>query len=102
MGWRLPWFSSGGCDFNRDFGVSFSTAEVDSGAKSYNFGTTAPDGEENPGLSLFYSAPDGAILHTYSAFGRGVEAVLGTYAILDRAPKGRDEAGLPRPMAWVR
>jgi len=102
MGWRLPWFSSGGCDFNRDFGVSFTKAEVDSRAKAYNFGTTAPHGEENPGLSFFFKRSDGAILHTYSTFGRGLEAVLGTYAILDRAPKGRDEAGLPMPMAWVR
>ena len=102
MGWRLPWFSSGGCDFNRDFGVSFTKAEVESGAKAYNFGTTPPHGEENPGLSFFYKAPDGAILHTYSSYGRGLEALLVTYAILDRASKGRDEAGLPMPMAWVR
>jgi predicted dithiol-disulfide oxidoreductase (DUF899 family) len=102
MGWRLPWVSSGGCDFNRDFGVSFTKAEVASGAKTYNFGTIVPHGEENPGLSFFYKDPGGAILHTYSTFGRGLEALLGTYAILDRAPKGRDEAGLPMPMAWVR
>jgi predicted dithiol-disulfide oxidoreductase (DUF899 family) len=102
MGWRLPWFSSGGSDFNRDFGVAFTRAEVASGAKKYNFGTTAPHGEENPGLSFFTKDPRGAILHTYSTFGRGLEAVLGTYALLDRAPKGRDEDRLPSPMAWVR
>jgi predicted dithiol-disulfide oxidoreductase (DUF899 family) len=102
MGWHIPWFSSGGCEFNQDFGVSFSKEEVASGAKAYNFGTTAPHGEENPGLSFFYKDPSGAILHTYSTFGRGLEAVLGTYAVLDRAPKGRDEADLPSPMAWVR
>jgi predicted dithiol-disulfide oxidoreductase (DUF899 family) len=102
MGWRLAWFSSGGSDFNQDFGVTFTKAEVDGGVKAYNFGTAAPNGEENPGLSFFYKDPSGAILHTYSTFGRGLEAVLGTYAILDRAPKGRDEAGLPAPMAWVR
>jgi predicted dithiol-disulfide oxidoreductase (DUF899 family) len=101
MGWRLSWFSSGGSDFNHDFGVSFTKAAVASGVKAYNFGTTAPHEEENPGLSMFYKDP-GAIFHTYSTFGRGVEAVLGTYAILDRAPKGRDEGSLPSPMAWVR
>ena len=53
-------------------------------------------------MSFFYKDPCGAILHTYSTFGRGLEAVLGTYAILDRAPKGRDESNLPAPMAWVR
>jgi len=102
MGWRFTWVSSGGCDFNRDFAVSFSKQEVDSGAKAYNFATTPPHGEENPGLSCFYKDAGGAVFHTYSAFGRGLEAMLGTYAILDRAPHGRDEDGLPMPMAWVR
>ena len=96
------WVSSGGSDFNRDFGVAFTKQEVDSGKKAYNFGTIPPHGEENPGLSCFYKDPSGAIFHTYSAYARGLEAMLGTYAVLDRAPKGRDEEGLPMPMAWVR
>jgi predicted dithiol-disulfide oxidoreductase (DUF899 family) len=102
MGWCIPWYSSGGCDFNQDFGVSFTKEEVASGAKAYNFGTIVPHGEENPGLSFFCKDPSGAILQTYSTFGRGLESLLGTYAVLDRAPKGRDEDGLPMPMAWVR
>jgi predicted dithiol-disulfide oxidoreductase (DUF899 family) len=102
MGWHFSWVSSGGCEFNRDFGVSFTKEEVAGGARAYNFGTTAPHGEENPGLSFFYKSPGGAVFHTYSTYGRGLEAILGTYAILDRAPKGRDEASLPSPMAWVR
>ncbi len=102
MSWRFPWFSSDGCDFNHDLGVSFTKTEVASGAKTYNFGTTSPHGEENPGLSFFFKDQSGAIFHTYSTFGRGLEVILGTYAILDRAPNGRDEAGLPSPMAWVR
>src|SRR5690606_20465466 len=28
MGWRFPWVSSHGSDFNSDFGVSFTPAEV--------------------------------------------------------------------------
>jgi predicted dithiol-disulfide oxidoreductase (DUF899 family) len=102
MGWHIPWFSSGGSDFNRDFGVSFTKAEVASGAKAYNFGTIPPHGEESPGLSLFFKDPSGAILHTYSTFARGLEAIVGAYVVLDRAPKGRDEDSLPMPMAWVR
>jgi predicted dithiol-disulfide oxidoreductase (DUF899 family) len=102
MGWRMLWVSSAGCDFNHDFGVSFSKEELASGAKAYNFGTTAPHGEENPGLSMFSKDAGGAVFHAYSTYGRGLEAMLGTYAILDRAPKGRDEAGLPSPMSWVR
>ena len=102
MGWHFTWVSSGGSDFNRDFGVAFTKAEVDSGKKAYNFATIPPHGEENPGLSCFYKDPSGAIFHTYSVYGRGLEAMLGTYAVLDRAPKGRDEESLPMPMAWVR
>ena len=102
MGWHFRWVSSGGCDFNRDFGVYFTKQEVDSGAKTYNFATIPPHGEENPGLSCFYKDPTGAVFHTFSGYGRGLEAMLGTYAILDRAPKGRDEDALPMPMSWVR
>jgi predicted dithiol-disulfide oxidoreductase (DUF899 family) len=102
MGWHIPWVSSQHCDFNHDFGIYFTKEEVASGVKAYNFGSGVPHGEENPGMSFFCKDPSGAIFHTYSTYGRGLEAVLGTYAILDRAPKGRDEASLPSPMAWVR
>jgi predicted dithiol-disulfide oxidoreductase (DUF899 family) len=33
---------------------------------------------------------------------RGPEWLLGAYSYLDLVPKGRDEANLPFPMAWVR
>ena len=102
MGWKLPWVSSARCDFNTDFGVAFTKEQVTSQVKAYNFGTTAPHGEENPGLSLFIKDASGAIFHTYSSYGRGLESLLGTYVILDRTPRGRDEEGLPMPMAWVR
>jgi predicted dithiol-disulfide oxidoreductase (DUF899 family) len=102
MGWHLPWVSSGGNDFNHDFAVSFTPEEVASGAKLYNLGTRAPYSEENPGMSFFYKDPRGAIFHTYSIYARGLDALLGTYVILDRAPKGRDEEGLPMSMDWVR
>ena len=32
----------------------------------------------------------------------GLDILVGTYHYLDLVPKGRDEAGLPRPMAWLR
>jgi predicted dithiol-disulfide oxidoreductase (DUF899 family) len=102
MGWKLPWVSSEGCDFNRDFGVSFTKEEIASGAHLYNFSTIPPHGEENPGISFFSKDASGAIYHTYSAYGRGLEGLLGTYIILDRTAKGRDEESLPMPMAWVR
>ncbi|HEY4308916.1 MAG TPA: thioredoxin family protein [Pirellulales bacterium] len=102
MGWRFPWVSSASTDFNRDFGVHFTPAEVASKANAYNFATIPPHGEDNPGLSCFYKDPSGEIFHTYSGFARSLEAMLGTYVILDRSPKGRDEDALPAPMSWVR
>ena len=40
--------------------------------------------------------------HTYSAYARGLDILVGTYNFLDLAPKGRDEDKLPWTMAWVR
>ena len=102
LGWRFPWFSSAECEFNFDFRVSFTPEEVKSRENRYNFGTTAPYGEENPGLSYFYKDANGTVFHTYSTYGRGLDAILGTYVILDRAPMGRDEASLKSSMSWVR
>jgi predicted dithiol-disulfide oxidoreductase (DUF899 family) len=102
MGWQIPWFSSVGNDFNRDFGVTFTQQEVVGKAKSYNFGTQSPYSDENPGMSFFYKDPSGTVFHTYSAYARGLDALLTAYVILDRAPKGRDEEGLSMSMDWVR
>jgi predicted dithiol-disulfide oxidoreductase (DUF899 family) len=102
MGWRFVWVSSGGTDFNRDYGVSFAKEEAASGEKLYNLGTRAPYEEENPGLSLFYKDASGAVYHTYSTYARGLDPLMATYTILDRSPKGRDEEGMSPPMKWVR
>jgi predicted dithiol-disulfide oxidoreductase (DUF899 family) len=56
--------------------------------------------EEAPDTSVFYE--DGGIFHTYSTCGRGSEPLIGTYMILDLAPKGRDEDDLRFTMEWVR
>ena len=55
-----------------------------------------------PGASVFYKDSAGGVFHTYSTFGRGVEALVGTYMILDMVPKGRDEDQLEFSMEWVR
>ena len=102
MGWKLPWVSSGGCDFNHDFGVTFTKEEVAGGVNGYNLASRPPYAEENPGMSWFHKDPSGAIYHTYSTYARGLEPLLGTYVIIDRTAKGRDEDGLPMPMEWVR
>jgi predicted dithiol-disulfide oxidoreductase (DUF899 family) len=44
-----------------------------------------------PGLSAFFKDGDGAVFHTYSAYARGLEELIGTLMILDRAPLGRNE-----------
>lgn len=100
MGWSVPWVSSYGTNFNHVFGVSFGEEEMK--GKNYNFGTIPPYGPEVPGLSAFYKDKDGAIYHTYSTYARGLEGIVGVYALLDMAPKGRDEDELPWPMAWVK
>lgn len=102
MGWRFPWVSSHGTDFNADFGVSFTKEEMARGGVNYNYTVQPFPSEEAPGVSVFYKDAAGDVFHTYSTYGRGVEPLLGTYVILDMAPKGRDEDHLPFGMAWVR
>lgn len=102
MGWHVAWASSNGSDFNRDFGVSFAPEDRVDGEVSYNYGRVAFPQEEAPGISMFYKDDAGAVFHTYSTYGRGVELMMGAYAILDIAPKGRDEEGLDYGMEWVR
>jgi predicted dithiol-disulfide oxidoreductase (DUF899 family) len=101
MGWRFQWLSSNGTDFNHDFQVSVSKDEIASGKADYNYGPSNFPSEERPGLSVFYRR-DGGIFHTYSAYARGLDMLIPTYNMLDLTPKGRDEEGLPWPMAWVR
>lgn len=93
MGWKFPWASSFGSDFNHDFHVSFSKEELDSGTVFYNFSELPAEKahDELPGMSAFCRAEDGGIFHTYSDYARGGEEILTTMMILDRAPKGRNE-----------
>lgn len=102
MGWTFRWVSSSDSDFNYDYGVSFPPAERSGDERNYNFGTIKFDGEEAPGVSVFYKDTDGSIFHTYSCYARGLDPLNGAYQYLDLLPKGRDEGGLPWPMAWVR
>lgn len=93
MGWRFPWVSSFGSDFNFDYHVSFTKDELQNGKIVYNFREIdLTDGsEEQPGLSAFYKDEAGSVYHTYSSYTRGFEEWIGTLMILDRAPKGRNE-----------
>ncbi|WP_438751832.1 DUF899 domain-containing protein [Pararhizobium sp. O133] len=95
MGWKAPWVSSFGSDFNFDYHVSFTKEELDSDTVFYNFRQTPRDQahDELPGMSAFFRDEDGTIYHTYSDYARGGEEILSTLMILDRAPKGRNETG---------
>jgi predicted dithiol-disulfide oxidoreductase (DUF899 family) len=103
MGWQFPWVSSGGSDFNYDFGVSFTPEQIARGEARYNFGSQTVQSEEMPGVSVFCRGEDGAIYHTYSTYGRGDEQRITTYAFLDMTPKGRNETGPHfNLMDWVK
>ncbi len=117
MGWTFPWASSFGSDFNFDLNASYTEEQQRSGVVDYNFGTRdvtpvleagdeGPVAEfaamsgtdaatylrEAPGMSVF-ALEDGVVYHTYSAYARGVDVLWSMYQWLDRAPKGRNEAG---------
>jgi predicted dithiol-disulfide oxidoreductase (DUF899 family) len=89
MGWNLPWYSSHGTDFNKDFGRT-------------------TDKGENYGLSVFIH-DDKDVYRTYFTNGRGVEG-LNIWTMLDLTPLGRLEEwedapnGGPRtkPYVWWR
>ena len=90
MGWSVPWFSSSGSDFNRDFGVT-------------------TDEGETFGLSVFLRDGE-SVFRTYFTAGRGVEALGSTWTFLDLTPLGRQEKwedsppGYPQtpPYEWWR
>jgi predicted dithiol-disulfide oxidoreductase (DUF899 family) len=93
MGWRFPWVSSQGSDFNYDFHVSFTSEEVARRKAFYNFEMSEVTGEDLHGTSVFFKDETGAIFHTYSAYGRGDERGIGAYMFLDVTPRGRNETG---------
>ncbi len=54
---------------------------------------------EGHGVSTFAREGD-TVYHCYSSYARGTEFLMGYYALLDRAPKGRDEGD--QVMSWLR
>jgi predicted dithiol-disulfide oxidoreductase (DUF899 family) len=103
MGWSLDWASTVGSDFNRELGFVYTVEEL----KPFFEGGIPPVVEqlaaasgtdvagyvaEGPGLSA-YTLSDGAVYRTYVTTARGLEPAMAYYALLDRAPKGRQEEG---------
>jgi predicted dithiol-disulfide oxidoreductase (DUF899 family) len=94
MGWAVPWYSSYGSDFNYDFRVSFDEDRV---PLEYNYKDKqtlereAPhirSGTDGPGVSVFLREGE-RVFHTYSAYERGLDSLLGTYRWLELTPRGR-------------
>jgi predicted dithiol-disulfide oxidoreductase (DUF899 family) len=80
MGWTVPWFSSAGSAFNRDFGRTTDQGEMF-------------------GLSVFLRDGD-QVFRTYFTSGRGVEALGSTWTFLDLTPYGRQETWEDSPKGW--
>jgi len=103
MGWDFEWVSTTGEDFNNDFKVSFTEEQVANGRVDYNFGTIVSDPRyltrELPGISVFYKNDASEVFHTYSAYARGLDMLLGTNHYLDITPEGRNRAAYPN---WPR
>jgi predicted dithiol-disulfide oxidoreductase (DUF899 family) len=52
------------------------------------------------GVISTFARGGGAVYRCYSSCSRGTEFLMGYYAIVDRAPDGRDEGD--SPMSWLR
>lgn len=102
MGWTFKWVSSFGSDFNFDYQVSFSPEALAQGDVVYNYTKQKTSMTDLHGISVFFRDEDGSIFHTYSCYARGLDMLNTAYHYLDLVPKGRDEAGLPYTMAWVK
>jgi predicted dithiol-disulfide oxidoreductase (DUF899 family) len=124
MGWRFPWASSFGSEFNYDFQAAMTEAQQQSGASEYNFrvsdmrpaqstsdepATSSRDASLDNAMNCGTDWPtymrempgmssfvleDDAVYHTYSAYARGLDGLWGMYQWLDRSPRGRNESGL--------
>jgi predicted dithiol-disulfide oxidoreductase (DUF899 family) len=107
MGWSFGWASSYDSEFNYDFGASSPEEVARQWAEPWIAAGPPPAAAQNaaacgvdivtyiseqPGVTVF--ARDGdTVYQTYTSTSRGVEFLMGYYAILDRVPKGRDESG---------
>ncbi|HEX6980083.1 MAG TPA: thioredoxin family protein [Alphaproteobacteria bacterium] len=99
MGWQFKWVSSYGSDFNYDYHVSATRDDIAAGRVIYNYAPSKDAGEEMPGISVFAKDGNGDVFHTYSAYARGGDILIGAYNWLDLTPKGRNETTI---MDWVR
>ncbi|MBS0417262.1 MAG: DUF899 domain-containing protein [Proteobacteria bacterium] len=102
MGWSFKWVSGAETDFNYDYQASFREEDLERESAVYNYERLRDRMSDKPGFSVFYKDEKGNIFHTYSTYARGIDPMNVTFQLLDLVPKGRDEAGLPHPMSWVK
>ena len=102
MGWKFEWVSCLGSDFSYDYQTSFTPEQMAADTRYYNYQDIAFPASEAPGISIFVKDGAGHVYHTYSCYGRGLDNMNVAYQYIDLLPKGRDEAALPHPMAWVK
>ncbi|MBS8261853.1 DUF899 domain-containing protein [Roseibium polysiphoniae] len=103
MGWNFDWVSSSENSFNHDLDVGFDEGRPKDLSRAYNFGLMpAAFMDEMHGTSVFAKDKHGVVYHTYSTYGRGLDATNAAYAYIDLTPKGRNEPSEGNPMAWLR
>ena len=103
LGWSFKWLSSGGTDFNYDYNVSFKPEERRQGPGALQLRADRDDHVRPAGNQrILQGCRAGSVFHTYSCYARGLDMLNNAYHYLDLVPKGRDEAGLPHTMAWVK
>jgi predicted dithiol-disulfide oxidoreductase (DUF899 family) len=97
MGWDVPYYSSGGSDFNYDFHATLDEAVTpllinfrDRAEHEAAVGPWDVWGHELPGLSVFLCEGD-EVFHTYSTFSRGLDQLIPVLNFLDLTPLGRQE-----------
>ncbi|KAJ6782274.1 hypothetical protein PWT90_00597 [Aphanocladium album] len=104
-GWTFPWYSTArdpSNEFNQDFYVTIDQREatpIDVPGSLFNFRNKEelaamgrkPYSGEYFGFSVFTKNDNGEVFHTYSTYGRGVERVMSTFALLDITPLGRQD-----------
>jgi predicted dithiol-disulfide oxidoreductase (DUF899 family) len=80
MGWDIPWYSSYGNEFNRDFGLTTAAGETF-------------------GLNAYLRDGDDVFL-TYRTSARGVDRLRFDFNLLDLTPYGRQEEWEDSPEGW--
>jgi predicted dithiol-disulfide oxidoreductase (DUF899 family) len=104
-GWKLPWFSSFGSDFNYDFHVTNDERVT---PVEYNYrnkteletsGSAHATKSEEHGLSVFFRLGED-VFHTYSVYARGTETLTNVRSLLDVTPYGRQQDFEESPSGW--